>query len=361
MPASWLRAIKPLEKIIPLVYNIDMGKKRLGFTILETVLFLAISTLLLMSITWGITRRIADGRYNSTVDEFANIIRNVYASALNVENARLENEGSRDYCTISGAVATPEKGNQLAIRGDSEYPDYPGRTGCAIYGKLIIFGNANGPISNGRQSGDNTIYTFDLVGDAVDQQAIKYGALKDSKTIIEELKAIHLDYLALVPDDSSSSSFCKIKSAGSLSKSYVPWEANVYSSNNNSHGLTSSDDFVGMLMIVRSPVSGEVSTLIYQASLDDRTDLRYVYGATDDNSAVTSYSCTSYATASSDLHSYNLRLDDYMDDFKSEESGFCIATNQFPLNNMRRYVGVSKNGQNQSAVFIDASEDNPCY
>lgn len=340
-----------------------MTKQRAGFTILEVVLFLAISTLLLMSVTWGITRRISDGRYNSAVNGFADFLKGAYFSATNVENARYEQEGSREYCTLNGATSNP-KGNKLEMGVAQPYPDYPGRTSCAIYGKLIIFGNSDGTRTGTRLNADGNVYTFDLVGDAVEQQMrMPGGPLSSAATILDELKAVHLDFLALAPTDPTvDSSMCRLIPAANSEKYILPWQTHVYSTPNNPYNLSNSDDFVGMMMIVRSPISREVSTFVYQADLDDRTMLKYVANATENNDSAQSFGCADYSGASSIASTYNLSFKEILDRFSNnEDKGFCIASDEPFVNHFRRYIGVSQNGQNASSITVDSSEGNPCY
>ncbi|MBR3177474.1 prepilin-type N-terminal cleavage/methylation domain-containing protein, partial [Candidatus Saccharibacteria bacterium] len=49
-----------------------------GFTLLEVVLVVAISTLLFMSVTIGIGSRISSGRYETASTEIVDYLRDVY-------------------------------------------------------------------------------------------------------------------------------------------------------------------------------------------------------------------------------------------------------------------------------------------
>ena len=63
-------------------------RNRKGFTIIEVVLFLAISGAVLAAIIAGTASVAAKRRYNDAVSDLAENIRNVYSSTVNVENNR---------------------------------------------------------------------------------------------------------------------------------------------------------------------------------------------------------------------------------------------------------------------------------
>ena len=85
-----------------------MSKMRRGFTLIEVALFLAVTGLLFAGVMVGVQNSIWQQRYNDTVQNFANFLRNVYSEVSNPQSS----------------------GN-----GRSEE--------LAIYGKLISFGEIN--------------------------------------------------------------------------------------------------------------------------------------------------------------------------------------------------------------------------
>ena len=66
-----------------LMYNSNMDKNmgafRRGFTIIEVMLFLALTGLLLVGILGGLGGNIARQRYNDAVQDLANILRDQYS------------------------------------------------------------------------------------------------------------------------------------------------------------------------------------------------------------------------------------------------------------------------------------------
>lgn len=95
-----------------------------GFTLIEVILFLAISSAVLIAILAGTGRSLAQQRYNDSVQDISSFLQSQYSSVINVRNS-------------SG-------------RGNAD---------LAIYGKLIVFNDAK--ISS---SGGSIIDSYEVVG-----------------------------------------------------------------------------------------------------------------------------------------------------------------------------------------------------
>lgn len=346
-----------------------MKKQRLGFTILEVVLVLAISSLLFIGIVFSLSQRIAYGRYNNATNELADFLKDTFSSVLNTENARFGNELSREYCSLSGATASGNFANGRPVMSGvnststptEPYAYYPGRTNCAIYGKILFFGTTG---LNDASSADDKIYVFDIVGDTVEQNNMSsILATEKNSGIIAALKAVHADYSAAIFENSNDpNSGCKVAPAGSF-RTYSPsWGTLLKTANYNSpSGLDINDNFEGMVMIVRAPASGEVATFFYEGSYDS-SEIPQM--ATDDG--MLDIGCNNLS--SGNVSSYTLdyqKFEDYTptyDNGEEKNEGFCISSDDFwvAIGNLRKYIRFIRNGQNPSAIDLDQSEENPC-
>ena len=363
-----------------------------GFTLLEVVLVVAISTLLFMSVTIGIGSRISSGRYETASTEIVDYLRDVYTIALNTENAREGIEGARTYCTLYGAW---EKGSEettgkpLFVNTDktafsSNIADTdvePGRTNCAIYGKAIYFG-----------AEDGKVHVFDVVGDTVTNNKEETGTtgvytteLKglEGKTVLDQLETVRADIFAAIPSNISDiryinfSSSCPISPAGSESTYEPNWGALFKTANfgdSASGGSTSrknTDDFIGMVMIVRSPASGNVSTFFYERPdgdgnwefLDSNFNMDYC-GTYKDGSSEKAF-IEEYSPVEL-IKDQNKRRDDLTRSYTVPEyNGFCIGSDDFyvAISGQKKYVEFIPGGQNASAIKLIESndkEENPC-
>ena len=176
-----------------------MKKSKLGFTLIEVSLFLAISGLLFFAITLGVQNSIYQQRKNDSVQSFIEFLRGAYDEVLNVQND--------------------------ATTG--------GKSDNAIYGKLIVFGeNVN---LAGGQAEKNEIFTYSVVG--------KIGDVESGRTL-KMLKDLEANVVSQTDEG---------KTLAGFASSYEPkWSAEVET--------TDKQQFKGMLLIVRHPTSGAVNT-----------------------------------------------------------------------------------------------------
>lgn len=177
-----------------------MKSKTSGFTIIEVLLFLAVSTALLLGIMFAATTQIDQQRYEDSTQNFAEFLRTVYSE---VSNPRGKASG-----------------------------DGGGRSNRAMYGKLVTFGESETYNPNKR------IFVYDVIGDISSEPM--------EGTTVQMLKALHAD---VVKKEGSTTSLIGISSDYSLN-----WDAKLEKIGN------SHDRYVGALLIVRSPASGTVYT-----------------------------------------------------------------------------------------------------
>lgn len=104
-----------------------MGNTSRGFTIIETVLFLAISGLLILTIVGGAGVSINIQRYRDGVESLKSKIQDQYAYVTNVENSRSSDQ-------LCGANAKPVYDANGEIRGQSK---------CMITGKYMRISDTN--------------------------------------------------------------------------------------------------------------------------------------------------------------------------------------------------------------------------
>lgn len=205
-----------------------------GFTIIEVALFLALSGFLMVGIVIGANVSISRQRYNDSVNSFAEYIRGIYADVMNVSNDK-----------------NPDIGTEEA-----------GRTKSAIYGKVISFGETDG-------DGNilDTIYVYDLVGQAVSSSSIK------SARIIEMMynsfndggvNANIFDRSECPNATNCTNKFYNPATADGLPATYeVPWMGSIGKSHANASETGNTDRFSGVILVIRSPVTGGIRTYTY--------------------------------------------------------------------------------------------------
>lgn len=176
-----------------------MKRFRLGFTLIEVSLFLALTAALFAGIAAGVQSSIYQQRFNDSVQNFAEFLRTVYSQVLNVQN---DNKGRTDY---------------------------------AIYGKLVIFGRES-------ENEKNDIKSYNVVGGIKDS-----GGTDTALRILKDLNAS-----PFFGETDKSTGITDYKEIGYV-ESYTPRWGSVIQ---DSGGKT----FQGALLIVRHPNSGIVYT-----------------------------------------------------------------------------------------------------
>lgn len=269
-----------------------MKHKSFGFTLVEITLFLAVTGALFVSIMVGTQNSIRAQRYNDSVQSFANFWRDIYASVSNTQNL-----------------------------GD-------GRSGQAIYGKLVVFGETydlNGAvISNSEQK----IFYYDVIGDVIKSgSSINNNAL----SALAELKTNVLE----IKKDGNTAEFYP----SGFADSYTPtWGASI----EKTKTLYANDtwSFTGSILVVKHPRSTTIGTYYSKEPIEVNAFL-----TGHDNNSEKAETLLSSVLSSTDV-----------DAFEPKQIDFCVNSDDIGQNRSRRQdVRLVKNANNVSGVEIIAS------
>ncbi len=181
-----------------------MAHRTRGFTIIETVLVLAVTGLVLSVVLVGIGSSLRAERYRDAVNQTLDFFQGQYNLSSNIYNDR----SSTDTCTISGI--NPDSGGQGR-----------GTSGCLILGRIL------------RSTDGQNISIKQVI------------ARIDPTSITDEAKKTNVQVLR----DSALTD-------GGISSSYqIAWNATLL--NPASHNPSAFT-----MMVVQSPVSGMISTFV---------------------------------------------------------------------------------------------------
>lgn len=180
---------------------VKTSAQKSGFTVLETMLFLAITGLLLLGLLGGTYASIATQRYNDSVRSFSEFLRQTFGEVISPETLGIGNSNSD-----------------------------------AIYGKIIVFGLDKPTAFDNATSA----YTATLIGD-VD--------IPDSPgSFMNELKAVNARIFCGI-----ESTVPGVETLESTVSEYIPlWQVRIDN--------IAKEPFSGTVIIARSPTSGTIHT-----------------------------------------------------------------------------------------------------
>jgi len=220
-------------------------KAKKGFTFVEVVLFLAITSAIFAMIAGGVSTAVARRRYNETTNDIVEQLRNAYSAVINVENVRERTNESSFYCTLPAAFSGQYGG---LTSNSSDTDNYPGRTRCAIYGQVITFGE--------KYQGDK-VFRYDIIGLAKINERNDWNPSEED-SVIDNLERVNAD-IVTIKQDNGSNTRCVGALAGT--STYFQPEKGAIIENTDSRNRLK-----GAIVIVRSPVSGTIHTYFYASS-----------------------------------------------------------------------------------------------
>lgn len=269
------------------------SRKALGFTIVEVLMFLAITGLLLTGMLVGTGANLARERYNdgvATVEEF------LAQQFMLVQNPERMSDGSRDQACVAYRTAgstipitsiSPSNINEVShITTQNISGEYRGRSDCLIYGRLIEFwygGPDPDPNANPNQANQNSLQRISattVVGLDLDAYAI---ANND------------IDYRAnlLTWTDEQLIAATKIGRANDTKVFTPDWGVSLAGyTRSGTTGVVSNPETQpqGSILIMRMPISGSVRTYI-TTNNDTRTIKALSTLAVSGNSDANRYFC----------------------------------------------------------------------
>lgn len=276
--------------------------RRKGFTLIEVILFLAVTALLFAGVAVGTQNSINGQRMTDVVQNFAEFWRGIYAEVANPQGV-----------------------------GD-------GRSELALYGKLVVFGENEGAegvymegasgesLSNGiNRDGVQKVYVYDVVAKAE-------GASTGEAT--ELLKSLGANVVTFERNELGE--IVKADLAGVV-ETYMPrWSAWIE--------MPDGAPWVGSLLVARHPRSGVINTLVNNEVIEVNEVVR------------------KFNDGLSNADDAKKLLSETLDDFEAKEVDFCVNMDGGSMNNWRRDVRILSNARNASGVeIIDLdSDDNRC-
>jgi hypothetical protein len=291
------------------------NQTRKGFTVIEVVLFVAISGLLLVGLLFGVTSSIARQRYQDSVQDLADFLKTQFYAVSNPQlpewfDGRWMGQDMLDYNTgdtcgfAEPIVGLDYEGNATAV------PRRRGQSNCQYYGRLITFGE------NGEQDRVNVYLVVGMDG--------RGGALSG------------------VPLDDLIASDIFIPAPDMADNYYIPFSAQAQSVGVNA-------PLRAAILIARPPRSGGVRTFIATQPFGENYDLTQSWRILKDGSGDPSEIFPD--TAFTGTNAFRL----------TGELNICVGSDDiYAIGGVRREIRIKAGGGNASAVEIMAVGDGAC-
>ncbi len=325
-----------------LMYNNSMDnnvvERRPGFTIIEVMLFLAISGFLLVGILVGTGSSIANQRYKDAVQDTVDAIKNAYSFVSDTQIASRNGDGTQGNKGVCGALTASQITD--GIDPKQNWNSGRGRTDCVVYGAVIAI------------NGD-TIQTTTIIGeDYVD--AIRNNRIEEnsSDSDIVLLKKLNANNVAVMCEKSQNSvDKCSVQTAGNATTRKLKWDVILKTPKPVDGEAT---DLKKTLLIFRSPRSGSIQTYV-------KDDLIYYNGSADYNAIIGTGGIVSSNIEALKAAIYDVGVNKYLtdDNFKNTELKICVNSNgSASYSDHSRMIRVLKNAHSQTGIeLVDMDSD----
>ncbi len=312
--------------------NMSMEKGRLkGFTIIETMLFLALTGLMLVGALVGLGTNLSRQRYKDSVQDVVTLIRNQYDYVTRVQ---IDQRDGDDMCEIVSGSGVAD-----TIKNKGR-----GRSKCDVYGVALVFGlDDEGDLDAGSIIQSTSILGKDIK--ALEDEYRAYYPQKDPREKIEAMSDLEL--MKELSFNNVIESVQKCRPVNLLERKVLNWGSKI------EH--TAKDTVKkGVVLIIRSPRDGTVHTYTYDFSMSDTINVPD-YGSLKDIDKT----CMQFTAGSFDI---NTLLGASPAVFTTANNfDLCITSDDLTgTYGKRRMIRIAADGHNSSAVALideDSGDD----
>ena len=310
----------------------NMGAFRRGFTIIEVMLFLALSGLLLVGILGGLGGNIARQRYSDAVEDIVNMFRDQYSFVADTQiSTRARSDDSSCYGLVTSDFGSEDAIDYFRIKAGNT-PDsisYRGRTNCVVYGAVVTIN-------------EDYIETTELLGR--DYQAVvrdKGIQIPENTTDLEILQN-YLSANNMSFHCSEVTKRCFVRSADNTRIQSKKWGVKMQEIGNKETGEILP--LRKTLLIFRSPRDGSIRTYVWDGVVE--------YGGN-----VVKYSDINQENNGLGIENSNA-LDDYginkhLSQFTMKDLDICVDSGDGQTyNGARRMIKIQRGGRGQNAVEL---------
>ena len=327
-----------------LMYNKNMGihleEEQKGFTIIEVMLFLALSGFLLMGILAGTGTSIANQRYKDAVQDAVDALRSAYSFVADTQvETREKSEGACGGTTKDG------------IEGHGDDNSLRGRTSCAVYGAVVMIDGNRIQTTTviGRDYYDyvRAAYDSSATKGLTDSEAKELDTILNTSSDIELLSALHANNLAYHCNPTKGCNTNDIRVPGGTKVRRLKWDT-VFKAPRKTEEQLKAEDLKLTILIYRSPINGSVRTLSMNQAIEHE-------------GKVVDYTGTFSNIESQGIYKYLQEDGIKKSPLTQGDIYLCVDSNgSESYAEHRRIIKITKNAHSQSGVILmdmDGEED----
>ena len=323
------------------MYNKLMDKNKgaflKGFTIIEVMLFLALSGVLLVGILGGLGGNLARQRYNDAVQDIASIMRDQYSFVSDTQITQRDKSDSYCYGLVQSDIGSEDARAYFRSLNSSNTDDkiaYRGRSNCVIYGAVVSIA-------------ENYIETTELIGrdyfTIVKEREGTDNPVSSDLSDIEILKdVVSANNVALHCSLEGDDNDCYVRSADNSRIQNTKWGTRLLDPEGQPIHKT--------LLIIRSPRDGSIRTYVWNKAI--RGGLEYKYVRYADLNALNGGKGIKF-NVGQPLYDYGVNRYLTSTNFKIQALDICVDSGDGQTyNTARRLIKIKKAGMGQSAVEL---------
>lgn len=327
-----------------------VDKVAAGFTIIETILFLAIAAMVFTGVIVGTNGAIRRQRYKDAVQSFTDDIRELYSLAENTEVL--------DY-TGNVSCGLDEDGNAAV----SSHEDNRGRSDCSVYGVIARF-QMNSGASTG--TGEN-LEAYWLIGN--DERKIDASIYRYDSTFLAKAKVkpiIRIGSNTKIEAKTSSlfwgaqlAHVCDNSAGDDTLVTSTIYSKYCYGKPRN---YIESSQLYYYLMIYRSPITGAIRTMAFAADSTESGYKDFFDQAKSYDLPLVNSSVVNDLDKKEDVEKFSENPSDYSV-FNRRKVNFCIiAGDGMSYDGGLRMVSIEKDASTMNDVILVEADsgENKC-
>jgi Tfp pilus assembly protein PilE len=297
--------------------HLKANKTRAGFTVIEVLLFVAISAALIVGLMISMMTSIARQRYNDAVQDLADFLKVQYYAVSNPTIPEWDSAAVLDYPSIPG------KPDEETTCGFKDTGIRRGQSRCQLFGRLIVFGED--------ESDRGLVNTYLVIGRESNALTVR------DQPFLTRIKSANIFVPSLTLSDSYN----------------IQWDAAA-------ENLIRNSALKASVLIIRPPFSGNVQTYVTPQDANNAFPVRNFIENISSGQSPAALFYNDFNTSNADNSVFSAA--NAKGFASARELDICVNSEDIFAGGARRNIRIKAGGSNASAVEViaEGGDDNRC-